>query len=123
IGRLIGAGGSPSQSLHDSDTWRLAASLAGSIGKTWAFDVGTTFSGNAFYVQAADVLKDRFDAAIRGLGGFRCNPATGTPGVAPCQYYNPFGTPLTGTGTPNSPELLAFLTGDESFNAHSDLYT
>ncbi len=122
IGRLIGAGGSPSKSFHESDTWRLAATLAGSIGKTWSFDLGTTFSGNAFSVQANDVLKDRFNAAIHGLGGFQCNPATGTPGVGPCAYYNPFGTALTGTGTRNSPELIAFLTGEESFDARSDLY-
>ncbi len=67
------------------------------------------------------MLKDRFDAALRGLGGFGCNPATGTPGVGPCDYYNPFGTALTGTGTRNSPELIAFLTGQESFDARSDL--
>ena len=123
IGRLIGAGGSPSESLHESDTWRLAATLAGSIGRAWAFDVGTTFGGNTFFVQADDVLKDRFNAAIHGLGGFECNPSTGTPGVGPCSYYNPFGTALTGTGTPNSPDLIAFLTGVESFDARSDLYT
>ncbi len=122
IGRLVGAGGSASKSFHESDTWRLAATLAGSIGKTWSFDLGTTFSGNSFYVQANDVLKDRFNAALRGLAGFQCNPATGTPGVAPCAYYNPFGTALTGTGTPNSPDLIAFLTGQESFDARSDLY-
>jgi len=122
IGRLVGAGGSPSKSFHESDTWRLAANLAGSIGKAWSFDVGTTFSGNTFYVQANDVLKDRFNAALHGLGGFQCNPTTGTPGVAPCAYYNPFGTALTGTGTPNSPDLIAFLTGQESFDARSDLY-
>jgi iron complex outermembrane recepter protein len=122
IGRLVGAGGSPSKTLHESDTWRLAASLLGSIGKTWDFDLGTTFSGNTFYVQANDVLKDRFNAALHGLGGFQCNPVTGTPGVGPCAYYNPFGTALTGTGTRNSPDLIAFLTGEESFDARSDLY-
>ena len=90
--------------------------------KTWTFDLGTTFSGNTFFVQADDVLKDRFSSALRGLGGFQCNPATGTPGVAPCAYYNPFGTALTGTGTSNSPDLIAFLTGQESFDARSDLY-
>jgi outer membrane receptor protein involved in Fe transport len=122
IGRLVGAGGSPSTSIHESDTWRLAATLTGSLGKTWDFDLGATFGGNTFFVQASDVLKDRFNAALHGLGGFQCNPATGTPGVGPCEYYNPFGTALTGTGTRNSPELIAFVTGQESFDASSDLY-
>ena len=106
IGRLIGAGGSAVETFHNSDTWRFAGSLSGPLGSDWVFDLGTTYSENDFFVQAPDVLKDRFSNAIRGLGGFQCNPATGTPGVAPCAYFNPFGTSLTGTGTQNSPDLM-----------------
>jgi iron complex outermembrane receptor protein len=123
IGRLVGAGGDAVETIHDSDTWRFAASLAGPLGRDWVFDLGTTYSENDFFVQAPDVLKDRFTNAIRGLGGAQCNPATGTPGVAPCVYYNPFGTSLTGTGTQNSPDLMKYLIGYESFDAHSDLLT
>jgi outer membrane receptor protein involved in Fe transport len=123
IGRVIGAGGSASTTIHDSDTWRLAASLSGPLGRDWVFDLGTTYSENKFFVQAPDVLKDRFSNAIRGLGGAQCNPATGTPGIAPCVYFNPFGTSLTGTGTQNSPDLLHYLIGYESFDAQSDLFT
>ena len=49
IGRLVGAGGSPSKSLHESDTWRLAATLAGS--GFASYDTATV-SGNTFFVQA-----------------------------------------------------------------------
>jgi outer membrane receptor protein involved in Fe transport len=67
------------------------------------------------------VLIDRFDNAIRGLGGAGCNAATGTPGTGSCVYFNPFGSALTGTGTPNSPELFDWLIGFEQFDAHSEL--
>ena len=123
IGRLSGAGGSPAQTIHNSDTWRLAASLSGPLGANWVFDLGTTYSENDFFVQAPDVLKDRFGNAIRGLGGVQCNPATGTPGVAPCMYYNPFGSSLLGVGTQNSADLFDYLIGHESFDANSDLFT
>ncbi len=122
IGRLIGAGGTAIQSVHNSKTRRFAASLTGSIGD-WVWEAGAQYSENKFFVEAPDVLVDRFDLAIRGLGGPGCDPAIGTPGVAPCAYFNPFGSALTGSGTPNSPALLADLIGFESFNAHSDLKT
>ena len=123
IGRVIGAGGSAATTIHESDTWRVAASVSGPLGRDWVFDLGTTYSENKFFVQAPDVLKDRFSNAIRGLGGFQCNPATGTPGVAPCAYFNPFGTSLTGTGTQNSPAMFDYLIGYESFDARSELVT
>ncbi|HXS80450.1 MAG TPA: TonB-dependent receptor [Gammaproteobacteria bacterium] len=121
IGRIIGAGGVPIQSIHNSDTWRVAGSLNGSFGDSWDFDVAAQLSENDFFVSAPDVLVDRFNNAIRGLGGEGCNPTAGTPGAAPCVYFNPFGTSLTGTGTRNSPELFDYLIGFEQFDAHSEL--
>jgi outer membrane receptor protein involved in Fe transport len=123
IGRIIGAGGTAVQSVHDSDTMRFAAGLSGPLGAEWVWDIGTQYSENDFFVQAPDVLVDRFDPAIRGLGGPSCNPATGTAGVAPCAYFNPFGSSLVGTGTVNSEALLDWLVGFEHFDAHSELFT
>jgi outer membrane receptor protein involved in Fe transport len=121
IGRIIGAGGVPIASVHNSETYRIAASLTGTVNNTWVWEVGLQHSENDFFVSAPDVLVDRFNNAIRGFGGAACNPATGTPGAAPCVYFNPFGSALTGTGTRNSPELLNHLIGFESFDAHSQL--
>jgi outer membrane receptor protein involved in Fe transport len=121
IGRIIGAGGTPIESVHNSDTYRLAASLAGTLNNAWGWEIALQHSENDFFVSAPDVLVDRFNNAIRGFGGEGCNPATGTRGVAPCVYFNPFGTALTGTGTRNSPALLNYLVGFESFDAHSEL--
>jgi len=123
IGRVLGAGGEAVTSQHNSDTWRLAASLTGDFNATWGWDLGLQKSRNEFFAAAPDVLVDRFDLAITGLGGASCNPAMGIPGVGDCAYFNPFGSALTGTGTTNSPALLDNLIGRLSFNAEAELLT
>lgn len=121
IGRIIGAGGTSVQSIHNSDTWRLAGTLESDINDTWGWSATAQFSENDFYVSAPDVLVDRFDLAIQGLGGPSCDAGTGTPGVGDCLYFNPFASALTGEGTVNSPALLAYLVGPLSFDANSKL--
>jgi iron complex outermembrane receptor protein len=123
IGRVKGAGGEAVKSVHNSDTWRLAATLAGGFSDEWGWELGLQKSRNDFFVSAPDVLVDRFNAAIQGLGGSGCDPGTGTPGVGSCVYFNPFGSALTGTGTVNSPALLDYMIGELSFDARSELLT
>jgi outer membrane receptor protein involved in Fe transport len=123
IGRVAGAGGTLSPSVHESDTFRFSASLSGDMGGRWGWDVGLTNSTNDFSVFAEDVLIDRFGLAIQGLGGPSCAPATGTPGAGGCLYFNPFGSSLTGTGTQNSPALFEDIFGDFSYDAESELTT
>jgi outer membrane receptor protein involved in Fe transport len=123
IGRIIGAGGQAATSVHDSDTWRLAAALTGDLNADWSWEVGLQHSRNEFFVAAPDVLVDRFDAAIQGLGGAGCDAASGIPGSGDCVYFNPFGSALTGTGTANSAALLDNLMGSLSFEADSELST
>ena len=123
IGRVIGAGGTVAQSIHDSDTWRFAASLTGDINTAWSWELGLQESRNDIFVGASDVLVDRFDSAILGLGGPNCDPTTGSAGVGNCAYFNPFGSALTNTGTSNSPALLDDLLGFMSYEAQSELLT
>jgi iron complex outermembrane receptor protein len=123
IGRLIGAGGTAIESVHESDTRRFAGSLTGSLGEHWIWELATQYSENEFFVSAPDVLVDRFNLAMRGLGGPACDPVTGTPGVGGCLWFNPFGSSLLGTGTPNTPELMSHLLGFESFDARSEQLT
>lgn len=123
IGRLIGAGGQPFESSYKSTTRRIAGTLSGDAGDAWNWEFGVQFSENDFVIAAPDVLVDRFSASIRGLGGPACDPATGTPGVGSCLYFNPFGSALTGTGTPNSPELIDHLLGFYGIDATSELLT
>src|SRR5690606_3921835 len=120
IGRLIGAGGTPFESSYESTTRRLAAVLSGGA-DVWAWELGAQLSENDFIVAAPDVLVDRFDAAIVGLGGPDCDG--GTPGVAPCLYFNPFGSALTGAGATNPPALMEHLLGFMRIDARSELLT
>lgn len=123
IGRIVGAGGTAVPSIHQSDTWRLAAALTNEINARWDFELGFTISENDFFVTAKDTLIDRFDLAIRGFGGFSCDPRTGAAGVGNCEYFNPFGSSLTGTGTRNSAAMFDYLLGDYSFDATNELAT
>lgn len=123
IGRIIGAGGTSVESIHDSDTWRFAGTLSGDINDTWGWDAGLTLSENEVFVAAPDVLVDRFGLAIRGLGGPNCDPTIGSPGVGGCLYFNPFGSSLTGSGTANPPELFDDLLGFLSYDASNELLT
>ncbi|MGD2131662.1 MAG: TonB-dependent receptor [Maricaulaceae bacterium] len=89
------------------------------------WDVNGTFSSAEADSSGTDVIVSRFQYALRGLGGPGCtpdgaNPATSTPGMGPCQYYNPFSnavaqSALTGetnpgfTGTQNDADLTRWL--------------
>ena len=76
---------------------------------------------------------ERSALALRGLGGPGCDPATGTPGVGPCEYYNPFSNAIqtsavTGQANPgfdasvaNSPELLDWLIDEFYSKTQNDL--
>ena len=123
VGRLQGSGGAATESLHDSDTRRIAASLSSEVNDAWRWELGIQHSVNEFVVVATDVLADRFNLAINGLGGSSCSVEAGTGGGSGCLYFNPFGTALTGAGTPNSGELLTHLSGLFHVEAASELVT
>lgn len=71
-------------------SFRLATGLTGSFSDKFKWSLGA----NAQQVRALDVLPDmlvnRLQFALRGLGGPGCNANTGTPGVGACKYFNPF---------------------------------
>ena len=123
IGRVIGGGGTAGPTVHDSRTWRVAASLTGDFNADWIWDVGFQRSRNEFFVGAEDTVKDRLYSALTGFGGPDCDPATGAPGVGDCRYFNPFGSSLTGTGTVNTPELIDYIQGPYTIDANTRLTT
>ena len=59
---------------------------------------GMTWQQNKGRQETPDISTRRLELALRGLGGPGCNPATGTPGVGPCLWFNPFSSAY-----PNSP--------------------
>ena len=123
IGRVIGGGGVANQTVHDSQTWRVAGSLTGDFNDVWGWDVGFQRSRNAFFLGAEDTVRNRLYSAFVGLGGPECEPATGTPGAGDCHFFNPFGSALTGTGTVNSPELIGYIQGPYTLDANTRLTT
>lgn len=119
FGRAIGNGGAVSPATHKYDTWRVSASLEGPLTDTWNYDVAFTHAEYDSFRTTEDTITANFQQALFGLGGSGCNPATGTPGVGPCEYYNPFATsfgPL-----PNSQNVLDFIIGEQVYNGKSEL--
>lgn len=128
------------------DTYRVSTGARGDISDTWYFDFAFTRGVNDFSLESRDGVASNFALALQGLGGFGCDPATGTPGVGPCQFYNLFGTGaiadpsattlvrdatgqpvLDGDGNPitvpvrNSQEILEFITSPITFDSKSKL--
>lgn len=91
------------------------------------YDFSINYSERNRKTRGRDMFVERFAFALRGLGGPGCDPATGTPGVGACEYFNPFSNAIQtsavngvgyldlvpgGTLVPNSPALLNWLTGE-----------
>lgn len=122
-GRLLGAEAGASQAEFDYRTWRLAAGLDGRFGNGWTWNLSATSSGQHVAYDKPDTIGSALQNALNGLGGAGCNPATGTPGVGPCQYFNPFGSAYLGTGTANSAALIDSLIGSTGLRGAATLTT
>lgn len=78
--------------------FRTTAGVRGDLGSDIGYDVSATYMEDVARAKYNDVLIDRLQLALVGLGGPNCDsaPATpgiqGTPGVGGCQYFNPFST-------------------------------
>ncbi len=121
FGRASGNGGTVSPSTGDSDTFRLSAELSGAFrgSDNWQYDVGISYSKNEFVLTTEDTVTERFSNALNGLGGAGCDPATGTRGEGPCQFFNPFATSFN--VLPNDPALLDFIVDTQVIDSESEL--
>lgn len=84
--------------------------------------------------RVPDIVGSRMQDALNGLGGPNCDPATGTPGVGSCLWFNPFANagpknPTTGVANPfyvpgaeNSIELVSYLQGTNGFTRKEDTF-
>lgn len=122
-GRLLGAEAGASAAEFDYETWRLAAGLDGDFANGWNWSLGATASRQHVAYDKPDVIGSALQNALNGLGGAGCDPATGTPGVGACQYFNPFGSAYLGTGTANSAELIDSLIGSTGLRGSASLMT
>ncbi|SDQ11451.1 TonB-dependent siderophore receptor [Brevundimonas sp. 374] len=122
-GRLLGAEAGASQAEFDYRTWRLAAGLDGRFGNGWTWNLSATNSRQHVAYDKPDTIGSALQNALNGLGGAGCNPATGTPGVGACQYFNPFGTAYLGSGTANGAGLIDSLIGSTGLRGAATLTT
>lgn len=119
FGRAIGNGGDVSPASQDRETWRISASLNGSLNETWDYDLAFTRGESSGTVRTEDTITTNFQNALFGLGGTGCDPATGTPGVGPCEYYNPFATSFS--VLPNSQNVLDSIIGTQVLDNEAEL--
>ncbi len=114
----IGPGiGFKQQQLQESDTYNLHGSLDIDLNQTFGLQLGATYGRSAVTQNRYDLVIDRFENALAGLGGPDCDPATGTPGEGSCMYFNPFlsallpnaETVFAGGSLANPPELVDYF--------------
>ncbi len=115
------------------EEFRISADLKGDTGFMGVgYDVGVTYIRELQDQQTTDILIDRLQRALNGLGGPNC---TGnTPGANGCQYFNPFsnayaGNPALGltnpgfvSGNANSKELVASLFDRQRFEGEQNTF-
>ncbi|MCC2615221.1 TonB-dependent receptor [Aestuariibacter halophilus] len=118
FGRAIGNGGEGDPAYTESDTFRFSTMLQGELASGF-WEASYTVARNDFLFRVNDTLDREFNLALNGLGGADCNPISGTPGVGPCEYYNPFATSYS--VMPNSQYVIDSFTATETIDSKSDL--
>ncbi|WP_337186185.1 TonB-dependent receptor [Phenylobacterium sp.] len=140
--RPLGFGGNPltggaALQRRQAEAFRVAGSFKGRLPILNAkWDAGVTYMRAEGYAEnGPGTSVSRLQLALRGLGGPGCNPATGTPGVGPCQYFNPFanaypGNPITGERNPfhapaaaNSAEVWGWIEENTFVESVNQLFT
>lgn len=126
--RPFALGGNPlfgygsSEGPRNYDGYRVSAGLNGDISDSLSWDVAATYMEQNAAREGRDTVVNRYQLALRGLGGPNCNVAANTPGTNGCFWYNPFsnaipGNSLTGFTNPqfvpgasnNNPELINWM--------------
>ncbi len=120
---VAGIFGEPEEGRRKTLQYRGAVKFTGNLfdGRL-NYDIGGSYSERIRVINTNDMSVQNFAFALRGLGGPDCVPSEGTPGVGPCQYFNPFSNAIetsvvNGVTNPqfdpsvaNSDELLTWLT-------------
>ncbi len=94
--RPFAIGGNPlfgygsSQGPRHYEAYRGSIGLNGEIGESFGWDVAVTYSEEKATREGRDTAVNRYQLALRGLGGPGCNVAANTPGANGCFWLNPF---------------------------------
>lgn len=140
--RPLGNGGNPStgglggqSGSRFYDTFRVSGGLNGDVSDSLHWDTALTYSRSAATQRTTDILIDRLQRALNGLGGAGCNNIQAGTAGSTCQWYNPFsnaypGNPalrLTNPGyvsaNANDPALVAWLFDTQEIEQMQTLLT
>lgn len=98
-------GNGPSVGERSFEAARVSGGFTGTFKNGMDWDVSMTYSTERGYRTGYDTMTNRYELALRGLGGPNCNIAANTPGQNGCQWYNPFSNAIASnpiTGQTNS---------------------
>lgn len=113
-----------------NNAWRVTAGFEKEFTPNFRAELYGTFLRSHRTAYSFDVLGDRLQRALNGLGGPDCTGAT--PGANGCQYFNPFlnsrpGNPALGLDNPlfvagmeNDPELVSWLRAENGTRAYEE---
>lgn len=100
--------GGPGFLKRDREAFRVSAGVEarlpdGLLGTDVRLSAGALYGEYTSSFAGRDSVTGRLQLALRGLGGPDCPYLTGTPGVGPCQYLNPFSNGIPGNGLTGEP--------------------
>ena len=74
----------------------MSAGLSGEFSDNSGWDVAVTYMEENATREGRDTVVNRYQLALRGLGGPDCNVAANTPGANGCFWFNPFSNGVAG---------------------------
>lgn len=115
FGRALPTSGDPAKNTFNYQTIWANAGLNYEMNDNWNLDVALTYAHQKLYVNIPDILKDRFLAALEGVGGPNNN-----------QFYNPFASGINADPESpfyNDPAVIADFTGAQTLDSTNDFFT
>jgi len=134
LGNPTDPGRGSGRQTANNRAFRLSGTLEKDFSETLRGQLSMTWATYERRRSSPGVVGSRLQDALNGLGGADCDPATGTPGVGGCQWFNPFinagpGHPSLGLTNPfyvpgneNSPDLVEFLQIDNGVEETEDTF-
>lgn len=119
LGNAPGGGSQPGDpAVTESDTFRFSTLVQGELDAGF-WEVSYTVARNDYFFAVNDTLGQEFQNALRGFGGTKCDPVTGTAGQGNCEYFNPFATSFN--SAPNTQSVFDGFTAREEIDSEANL--
>lgn len=102
---------------NNSEAFRVSGGFEGQLSNGVRWNTALTYSEDENLLVSRDAVVTRLQRALNGLGGPDCPLTGGTPGAAPCFYFNPFSSHVPTnifSGQPN-PTYDAAIASDPRF--------